>query len=136
MKTRTTSGFSIPKLLLMKFYSVLVKKSDDELQDAVTLHDGFSFNAFLFGALWFLYHKMWYEFALISVINIAIFHLPGLVDFDQLLLSAALYLIVAFNANSWFENHLQKKCGYKFLGMVGAANPLDAKLRFFQNFAL
>ncbi len=118
----------------MKFYSALIKKDETgSVEDAVMLYDGFSWQAFIFGGLWFLYHKMWREFALILLLNLLIFHIPALSDFDKIMLEIAFNVIIAVNANYWLELRLQKKRGYKFSGMVGAANSVDAKLRLLQN---
>lgn len=78
---------------------------------------------------------MWHEAALVFLINFLILHLPSLSNVDKVVLEIALYFIIAINANRWLEDDLQKKRGYKFSGMVGAASPLDAKLRFFEKSA-
>ncbi len=115
----------------MKLYSVLIKKNKEgKISDAELLKEGFSFFAFLFGPLWFLYHKMWQEFFVFLVLNIAL----GLFgEFDKILLEVALAFIVAINANYWLGEHLKKK-NYEFVGLVFGSDLANAKLRFSANF--
>lgn len=112
----------------MKFYSALVKEnSDGSFEDLIVLQEGFSYSAFFFSILWFLYYKMWYEAALVLLTNLTINVLP-LPSFDKIILHIAMYLIIAANANSWLAEHLQKRKNYQLLGFVHGSDPLDAKL--------
>jgi len=118
----------------MKIFNVLVKKnSDEKIEDIVLLKEGFSWAAFFFSGLWFLYHKMWREFLAIVLINIAIASLGKIFsDLDQILLEIALAFIIALNANYWLCEHLKKK-KYEFVGLVFGDDCVSARLRFVQN---
>lgn len=119
---------------IMKFYSALKKEnSDGGLEDVVVLCDGFSYSAFFFSILWFLYHKMWYESVVIVLVNLVITGLPIFSSFEVVCMQIALSFIVGFNANEWLEAHLKKKKNYKFLGFVGGNDSVDAGIRAFEN---
>lgn len=117
----------------MKLYSALIKKSKrDEVKDFICLEDSFSFSAFFFGPLWFVYHKMWHELLALVIINI-IFEI-FFASFDRILLELSLAVIIAMNANYWLCEHLKKK-RYKFAGFVFGNNETDAGLSFIRNFS-
>lgn len=118
----------------MKLYNVLIQKDRTEkITDIMLIKDGFSWGSFLFNGLWFLYHKMWQEFLLLTVITGFLTNSEKFSDsFDGILLSFALSLIVAFNANYWLCEHLKKK-KYQFMGLVFGANIEDARMRFIHN---
>ncbi len=115
----------------MKLYSALIKKNEEgKISDAKLLKEGFSFFAFLFGPFWFFYHKMWREFFVLLLADVA---LGFFVGFDQLFLEISLAFIVALNANYWLAEHLKKK-SYQFTGLIFGENSTVANLRFVQNF--
>lgn len=116
----------------MQLYNALLKKNKDgKIADVILRKEGFSFSAFLFGPLWFLYHKMWQEFFALIAFNIA---LEIFVDFEKIFLEVVLAFIVALNANYWLCEHLKKK-NYQFVGLVFGSDFANAKLRFVQNFS-
>lgn len=122
----------------MKLYSALIKKNDEgKISDMIFLKDGFCYKAFLFSGLWFLYHKMWKEFAVLIATNCA---LSLLIDFnfisdiDQILLNIALMFLIGFNANKWLFENLKEK-GYKFSGAVLEKSCIDAKIHFVKDYA-
>lgn len=119
----------------MKLYNALVKKnSSGKIEDFILLREGFSFSAFIFSGLWFLYHKMWREFLLLILINCAFVFLGKfLSNFDHILLEAAFAFMIALNANSWRCEHLKTK-NYEFAGVIFAQNLSDAKIRFVKGF--
>ena len=119
----------------MKPYNALIKKDKSgKIENFVLLKEGFSFSAFLFSGLWFLYHKMGREFLLLILLNCA-FALLGkiLSNVDHFLLTFAFAFMVALNANSWLSENLQKK-NYEFAGLIFAENLIDAKKRFVKSF--
>lgn len=118
----------------MKLYNVLIKKDQTEkIADITLIKDGFSWGSFLFSGFWFLYHKMWQEFLILTVITGFLTSSEKFSDsFDGILLGFALSVIVAFNANYWFCEYLQKK-KYQFVGLVFGNNLEDAKMRFIEN---
>jgi hypothetical protein len=119
----------------MKLYSVLTKENrEGKIEDVVLLKEGFSYPAFFFSGLWFLYHKMWQEFFALLLINFAFITLGNIsANFDQLFLEIAFLFIVALNANHWLGEKL-KRSGYNFNGLVFGNNHAEAKLRFADNF--
>lgn len=120
----------------MQPYSALIKKNKEgKIEDVVLLKDGFSFSAFLFNGLWFLYHKMWKELLAVVLINVVFAKLadfsPG---FNNIFLQASLIFMIALNANYWFCQHLINK-GYQFSGISFGANCDEARLNFVKNFS-
>ncbi len=115
----------------MNLYNVLVKKNPAEkIEDIVLMRDGFSWLAFFFNGLWFLYFRMWKEFFVLIFVNAAfVFFAKISSNFDRVLLEAAFIFMVALNANYWRIEHLKKK-SYELVGVVFGANPIDAKLHF------
>ena len=116
----------------MKLYNALVKKNTSgEIEDIILLKEGFSFSAFLFGALWFFYRKMWLEFAIVTAIYF-IFSLSSFwAEFDKFYLEVSFLIIVALNSNYWFGEHLRKK-KYEFAGLVFGKDEEEARLRFLE----
>ena len=120
---------------MTKIYSALIKKnSNAENPDIVLLSEGFSFAAFFFSILWFLYHRMWRESVALVVINI-VFVWFGQISssFDKMILEFFFIFIVALNANYWLFEHLKKR-GYEFVGFVFGQDQTDAELRFAKSF--
>lgn len=118
----------------MKIYNALIKKSEEgKIQDIILLKEGFSFLAFFFSGLWFLYHKMWREFLALIIINV-LFSIFG--DFwsatDRIFLEFALLIVIALNANYWLCEELRRK-NYEFAGLVFGKDQEDAILRFTKN---
>ena len=118
----------------MKTYCALIKKNQDEkVEDLILLQEGFSWKAFFFSGLWFLYHKMWKEFLVLILLNFAFALLANIsADFDKILLEISFIFIVALNANYWLGEHL-KKHGYEFAGMAFGSDALSAKFDFLRS---
>ncbi len=115
----------------MKLYNVLIKKNPaGKIEDIVLLKDGFSWLAFFFSGLWFLYYRMWKEFLVLIVVNVAFVVFAKISSgFDRALLEVVFIFMVALNANYWRCEHLKNK-GYELVGLVFGANRIDAKLHF------
>jgi hypothetical protein len=124
-------------LNLMKTYSALIKKNNKgEVEDLVLLKEGFSWRAFIFNGLWFLYHKMWKEIIALILINFAFALFTKVFsDSDKILLEIAFIFVVALNANYWLCDHLKKK-GYEFVGLAFGSDVLSAKLDLLQKLQL
>jgi hypothetical protein len=118
----------------MKLYNALVKKNKSgKIEDFILLKEGFSFPAFIFSELWFLYHRMWREALALIIINCAFVYLGKIYsDFDQFFLEISFLTIIALNANYWLCETLLRK-NYEFAGLVFGNNLDDAKLRFISN---
>lgn len=119
----------------MKLYNVLIKKDQNgKIEDVVLLDEGFSFYAFLFGAFWFLYHRMWLNAAVIFAINLALQYFEDQEIFtkiDSTFLQIAFLVIVAYNASHWFGEHLAR-LNYKNNGFVLAENKAEARIKAVQ----
>ena len=118
----------------MKLYTVLVKEdSDDKLETALFIKEGFSFLAAIFQTLWALYHKMWLCAAALIVVAIGFFLMKnyGIMKTDLVqILEIALLIFIGFSANDWYSKHLQKK-GYIVYDVVSGKNEDEARIRFF-----
>ena len=58
----------------MKLYRALVKfDKENKIENIIVVDDGFSWKAFFFNPLWFLFHRMWIEVAMF----VAIFYSLG-----------------------------------------------------------
>jgi len=119
----------------MKLYNVLVKRNPaGKIEDIVLMKDGFSWLAFFFNGLWFLYYRMWKEFFVLILVNaVFIFFAKISSNFDRVLLETAFIFMIALNANYWRAEHLKKKT-YELVGIVFGANRIDAKLHFVDGF--
>jgi len=120
----------------MNLYYALVKRNDEnKISDLVFVKESFSWNAFFFSGFWFLYHKMWKEFLLITLITISIsFSEKILLASDLIFLQFVFFSALAMNANYWFLQHLEKK-DYVFIDSVFAKNKLDAHRNFLEEFS-
>ena len=119
----------------MKLYNALIKKDkNNKIEDVVLLEEGASFLAFVFGGLWFLFHRMWLNAAAIIAINYGLEYLADadyISKLDLTFLQTAFLVIIAFNAYDWFEEHLLRH-GYKVSGFVLAANKAEARIKAVQ----
>ena len=99
----------------------------------ILLKDGFSFLAFLFTALWALWHRMWFVGALIFggwILLEAALALSGAPDELRLIVSLAFSIIVGFGGNDWLSAALVKR-GYVLAGVVVAPRSESALRRWF-----
>jgi hypothetical protein len=121
----------------MKLFNIYIKKSDNTaIEDLVMIKSGFSFPAFFLNVLWFLQHKMWKEFfslVIFNIILITLFQKNFFGDFDFFALELGFLLVVALNANYWYEQYLRQQ-NYQFTGCVFGKNKDEAKLRFISNY--
>jgi hypothetical protein len=121
----------------MKLYNSYIKKTEkDDIIDLIFIKNGFSFPAFFFNLLWFLYHKMMRGLILVIIIDIFLIKIYGIYKAsatDILLAFISTSLIIAANANYWYGKGLKKK-GYEFIGCVFGENKEAAKLRFVEGY--
>jgi len=122
-------------IYLMKLYNAFIKKDQNgKIEDVVLLDEGFSFLAFLFGGLWFLFHRMWLNAAIIFAINYMLQSISNnaiLSKLDVMFLETSFLIIVAYNANHWFGEHLAR-LGYQISGFVLANNKAEARIKAVQ----
>jgi len=102
-------------------------------ESAVFVKEGFTIWGFLFGPLWLLYNRLWFEF--IAAILVAAGVAAGLVDLglkDQapVITDLLLALIIGFEGYNLLRWRLQRK-GYVFLASVAGRTRLECERRFF-----
>jgi hypothetical protein len=112
----------------MKAYSVLIKQNNSKkIEDIKIVKEGFSLGVFLFSGLWFLYHKMFKEFAVLIVVTVILQSFTALAsDFDKTAIEMFFLIMIALNANYWLVQHLKRK-SYDFVGMTFANNCDEAR---------
>jgi hypothetical protein len=119
----------------MRLFNIFIKKNaENKIEDILLVKEGFSWRAFIFSNLWFLYHRMWKEFLALCVMSIffAIFA-DSWVIFDKIILELAFALVIGLNANYWLVNHLLRK-NYQFCGIVFGNNLAEAKLNLIREY--
>ena len=95
--------------------------------------EGFTFWGFLFGPLWLLYNRLWFEFILALVLGgglAAGLYELGLKEQAPWLVDLLLGLIIGFEGNDIMRWNLERR-GYSFLGSVAGRNRLECERRFF-----
>ncbi len=112
----------------MKLYNAYIRKnSSGKIDDLVIAKDGFSLTAFIFGPLWFLYHKMWQETLFLFAFNIAISLASFFSEIDKAILQTVLSFMIAINATYWYGQYIEKK-HYQFLNIAFANSKEEALL--------
>lgn len=104
-------------------------------EDIVVIREGFSWGAFLFTALWALWHRLWLAFLALAVLLLAVDTATELLGVSELIATAiglAVSLLIGFQANDWRRRALERR-GYVFAGVV-AAQDADAALRRYVDF--
>ena len=120
----------------MKLYKGLVKfDKKGKIEDIIVVDDSFSWKAFFFNPLWFLFHKMWIEFFLfLSVLVVFIYVFSfGAYNF---LMQISLLFMIALNSKTWYEDFLVKRKNYLFLAMIFGNNKTEAKIKFINQISL
>ena len=117
----------------MRVYTVHLRRHGlDAERDLVLVKEGFSWPAFVAGALWALWHRLWLFALLLAVaagaIN-GIAYLTGADSFAGGVLSFALAVAAGWIGNDMRRRVLEKK-GFAFVGVVTARNDDDAVRRF------
>jgi hypothetical protein len=87
---------------------------------AVVLPEGFDWGAFVFGPLWFLWHRLWLSALLLVLVQASVSMLaerlmPGGAVAGTA--SFAVSVLVGFNARDWWRLMLDRQ-GYAFAGVV------------------
>jgi len=113
----------------MNIYSIYVNP-EKEHNSFVSVKNGFSLTAAIFGLLWVLYHKMWSILFVTMVIYIIIFLQSENVA-NQLIPLINIVSIVIFGifATDMREYNLEKN-GYKLRDIVLASSIIDAEIKF------
>ncbi len=96
----------------------------------VAVREGFNLWAFLFTALWALWHRMWLEALVLVLVALALSGFAALFGAGETvsaILSLVFMLLVGFHANDWRRAALGRR-GYREQG-VAAAEDEDAAIR-------
>jgi uncharacterized membrane protein len=117
----------------MKVYTVYLK-ANDELVNALFIPEAeFSIAAFLFNAIWMIYHRMWQ----LGALFVLIYGVISVVKIGQYLpapvlqaVGSGLSLFVGFFAYDLYRYHLRRK-GFTLRDVIVADNLEKAQLQFF-----
>ena len=109
----------------MKIYLVHISSKRNELKQLpIILRDGFSFPAFLFTAVWAVWHKLWTLAVIIISIWIAgggFLYYFGADDFVYLFVFSGFALMLGYLANEFLSKALCRN-GFQLVGLVAAEN--------------
>jgi hypothetical protein len=122
----------------VRFYTVHTRRgpwSNSDLggQETVFVKDGFAWGAFLFSALWALWHRMWLGALVIVAGSVLLAVASELSDMPPALdaaLGFAWSLLIGFEAQDWRRRALAAR-GYVEVAVVSGASIVDAERRFF-----
>lgn len=118
----------------MRLYTVHIRRlSREPDRDVVLVREGFSWGAFLFTALWALWHRLWLAALLIVLGGLVLDSIVELAELDPLseaALSLAYALYIGFAGNDWRRRSLARR-GYEEQAAVGGADLADAERRYF-----
>lgn len=101
---------------------------------AVVLPEGFCWWALLFGPLWFLFHGLWVSAILLFLVHAVIAAAVGYFAVPEAFaaaISAALSVLVGFNARDWWRLMLNRQ-GFSFEPVVLARSVEQAELTLMQ----
>ncbi|MBG6209090.1 hypothetical protein IWQ49_003759 [Labrenzia sp. EL_126] len=92
--------------------------------------DRFSFLAFIFAIIWMLVHRMWLVLLGYLALTLAIELLSGALGGEAAGVAAlTISLLFGFEAQALRRWSLERK-GWRMIGIVDAANPAEAEIRF------
>ncbi len=119
--------------MAIRLYTYHMKPGETPLAAAVAVREGFSIWAFLFGALWALYHGLW----LVAVVLAAV---PLLIEvaaiegwLQQEVAAVALLLFnvyIGCSANDWRRERYRRR-GWVMAGLASGRDQTEADRRFF-----
>ena len=95
--------------------------------------EGFAWPAFFVLVLWPIYHRMWLEFIVLTVVLIALQLAFGTTSVGQTLAgwaSLAITVLFAFEANDLRAASLERR-GYRLAGVVSGRDRTEAERAFF-----
>jgi hypothetical protein len=102
--------------------------------EPIVLAEGFSWGAFIFGPLWFLWHGLWVSALMLLAVELA---LSGLLTQAGVpvevvgIPTIGLSLLVGFNARDWWRMTLARR-NFTFAGVVMAQNLDEAEWKLMQ----
>lgn len=120
-----------------RLYSVHVDPSAPRpYETAEFIAEGFNFWAFVFGALWALYQRLWILGFILICLNVAFAGMAKHYGFSPVsiyVLQMGIQIMVGFQANDSRRIALAKK-GYIVADMVAAHTLLHAEQRFYDRY--
>ncbi len=106
----------------------------DRAEALTFVPDGFSLQAFVFGPLWLLAHRLWLGFAVYAAVAVAILASNQWLSLPTLAAQIAflgLHAVIGFEADTIERLHLEQR-GWSSLGSVTGTTVLDCERRFFE----
>ncbi len=121
----------------IRVYTVHVNPAQANAYEAAEfVEEGFNWKAFLFGALWALYHRLWQPALYVVVVNMLIAQLltGGMITHTGgVVLQLGVQMLVGFYANDWRRARLQRR-NYLTADIVAGDSLLRAEQRFFERY--
>ncbi len=117
----------------MRIYTVHLAAGAAQ-SEALLIKEGFSWPAFLFSALWALWHRMWWIALLFIGLMLGvglIMELAGLGEALQGAASLGLAVIIGGMANDFRRSHLEKR-GFTERGVIAAGDREAALYRYLE----
>jgi hypothetical protein len=113
----------------MNIYSIYVNP-EKENESFVSVQNGFSLTAAIFGFFWALYHKMWKIALVMAAIYIVIFcQNEDIVQVVTPVMNILNICIFGMFATDMREYNLEKN-GYKLRDVVLASSQVDSEIKF------
>ncbi len=119
----------------MASYLVLTPRPDNggsNEDKTVFIRDGFAFLALLLPFVWLLFHKLWFEAAMVLAAGVAFSAVGSYTGHDGAagLIGLLVSLLVGLEANHWRAAALERR-GFELAGVVDADNASDAETIWF-----
>lgn len=119
----------------MKIYTYHMKPGATPLEAAIAVPEVFSWAAFLFGAVWALYRRLWLVAVIIAGVHAVVPYAVTELGLSPVLGSAGLFLFsfyVGCSANDWRREKLERT-GHVMAGLGAGRSSEEADLRFFDD---
>ncbi len=121
----------------LRIYTVHVNPALPHPYEAAEfVEEGFSWKAFIFSALWVLYHRLWWPALVIIVCNIFLFILmqsEALTHLGYFILHGSVHLLVGFYGNDWRRKKLQR-LGFITADIASGDSLLRAEQRYYDRY--
>ena len=118
-----------------KIYNVFEKAEAPEPTDRVVLlREGFTFWAFILGAIWLLAKRQWrllFAFVAVALVLCVLCNLFNLPPAATALLQIWLQLMLGYHASDLRAWVLKRK-GYRFAGVLAAESSMHAQRRYYE----
>ncbi len=118
-----------------KFYAVYTKPDADLGKHApVLVKEGFNIFAFLFGAFWSLYHRLWLVSFMVLLFNGVLIYAgreQWLTEPSLAAIQMGFQMLMGLQGNDWREAKLRKK-GYMLADVALAESTLRAEQRYLE----